>query len=76
MVLGIELGDLFVLLHKHQWVASQFEPSCQSILRNSLILMEQKVAQSVDRPELVNVATRDPQHLINALLLRAIDGIL
>ena len=74
--LGEKLGYQPVLLDQHHWVARQLEPECQGVFLLPAVAMQDQVPQAVDRAELVDVAARDPERLINGSFLGAIERFL
>ena len=75
MTFGVKLRYLPILLKKHHRIASEFEPSCQSGLRLTLISMQDKISKSVNGTELVYITSSDPHHLLYAILFDAIESL-
>ena len=71
-----KLRDQPVLLNQHHWIASKFEPEGQGIFLLSTVAMQDQVPQAIDRTKLVDVATSDPQHLINGSFFGSIKRFL
>ena len=76
MSLSVKLGNLSILLEKHHGVAGEFEPHGEAVLLLLAIAVEDQVSQPVDRTKLVDIATSNPQGLVEGSLLGAIECFL
>mgnify|MGYP001169711734 FL=1 len=76
MSLSIKLGNLSILLEKHHGVTGEFEPHGEAVLLLLAIAMEDQVSQPVDRSKLVDIATSNPQGLVEGSLFGAIECFL
>ena len=65
-----------VLLFEHHRITCQFKPTDKSSLGLPLVAMQDQVSESVDCTELIDVASRDPQHLIDTSLFAQIEHLL
>ena len=60
MSLGKEFRYLAVLLKKHHWIASKFEPESEGVFLLPAIAMQDQISQPVNRSELIDVAACHP----------------
>ena len=74
MPLGKEFRYLAVLLQEHHRVASKFEPEREGVFLLAAIAVQDQISQPVDRAELVDVAARHPEHLIDGPFFAAVGG--